>query len=266
MKLGIVGAGKMGTAIARGLVDNGVLPAEAVAAADVVAAARESFRHATGVQCAESAGEIVGGADVVLLAVKPQIAAEAVAPIAGQCRGKLIVSIMAGIPLARLCGWFGSERVVRVMPNTPLTVGRGASVFACAADVSDADRAFVQRLFGAVGIVHEMAEERLDAVTALSGSGPAYVFEMIQALVAAAEAVGLPADAALELTVQTVAGAAEMLQRGLGTPDELRIAVTSPGGTTAAGLAVMAEANFRQLVKDVVAAATRRSVELGRGG
>jgi pyrroline-5-carboxylate reductase len=176
----------------------------------------------------------------------------------------LLVSIAAGLPLSRLCSWFGHSRVIRTMPNTPLLVGYGATVFTCAEAVSDADREFVRRIFGALGTVHEMPETAMDAVTALSGSGPAYMFEMVQALVDAGAAVGLEAEAAFELVTQTMAGAAAMLKRGMGTPEELRIAVTSPGGTTAAGLGVLQAAGFRELLQQTVRAARDRSIELGR--
>jgi len=264
MKIAFIGAGKMATAIARGLVENGVLGIDAICAVDVSAEARGAFSDATDIVCSRDAEEAVRGRDVVVLAVKPQVAEEAVRPLVGFCSGKLVVSIAAGLPLVRLCEWFESTRVVRVMPNTPLMVGKGASVYACGADVTDLDREFLQKLFGAAGIVFELDEVKLDAVTALSGSGPAYIFEMIQALVDGAVGEGLPAEVALQLTAQTVAGAAAMVQAELGTPDELRVAVTSPGGTTAAGLAVMRDAGFRTLMADVVRAATERSVELGR--
>jgi len=265
MKLAFIGAGKMATAIASGLADGNVLPAAEMAAADLSAGAREAFTAVTGVCCADSAGSIVGDAETILVAVKPQYAEQAVTPVAAQCRGKLIISIAAGIPLANLCSWFDTTRVIRVMPNTPMVVGKGATVFTCADGVSEADRELARTIFGALGVVFEMSEDKLDAVTALSGSGPAYIFEMIQALVDAAVAVELPADVALQLTAQTVAGAAEMVQRELGTPEELRIAVTSRGGTTEAGLAVMSSAGFRDLIKDVLRAARDRSVDLGRG-
>ena len=264
MKLAFIGAGKMATAIAGGLAENEVLSRDEMIAADISLEARETFARLTGINCAASAAQVVGDADVVLLAVKPQVARDAVAPVVEICRGKLIVSIAAGLTIASLCEWFRTHRLVRVMPNTPLIIGRGASVFSCAPDVTDADRVFVRSVFGALGVVHEMAEDALDAVTALSGSGPAYVFEMIQGLVDAAVQAGLPPDIALELTAQTVAGAAGMVQQGIGTPDELRVAVTSPGGTTAAGLAVLAAADFRPLLKRVVCAARDRSIELGR--
>jgi pyrroline-5-carboxylate reductase len=266
VKLAFVGGGKMATAIARGLVQKQVWSAADIVAADVVSTARAAFTAATGVPCAESAIGLLSGADVVVLAVKPQVAAAAVKPLAAECAGKLVVSICAGLPLAKLGAWFGTDRVVRVMPNTPLMVGKGASVFACADGVKDVDRETVKRIFGTLGIVYELPESSMDAVTALSGSGPAYVFEMIQGLVDAAVGQGIPPDVALALTAQTVAGAAEMVQQRLGTPDELRTAVTSPGGTTAAGLAVFAKANYRGLLQDVLRAARDRSAELGKGG
>jgi len=264
-KLGFIGAGKMATAIAKGLADRQAWPRTAMLAADVAPAARAAFATATGgVACGESAVEVAQAADIVLLAVKPQKAPEVVPLIAPACRGKLVISIAAGLTLKRLAGWFGHDRIIRVMPNTPLMVGKGATVFTCGAGVTAADRATATSIFGALGIVFELDETHMDAVTALSGSGPAYVFEMVAALVEAGVEIGLPRDVAHALTVQTVAGAAAMLEQGLGTPDELRNAVTSPGGTTAAGLAVMAKAEFRTLKRDVVRAAHARSIELGR--
>ncbi len=263
MKLTLIGAGKMGSAIAGGLVRNSVFRADELMAVDPVEAARVSFEATTGVRCLPSAGTALSGADAVLLAVKPQSAAAVSTRIAPLCRAKLIISIMAGVPIRRLGEWFGTARVIRVMPNTPLLVGEGASVFACGSGVNAADRKLAKCVFGALGIVFEMKEDLLDAVTALSGSGPAYVFEFVQALVDAAVAAGLSPEPALALTVQTVAGAAEMLRRGIGSPEELRNAVTSPGGTTAAGLAVLSAADFRGLVRRMVLAARDRSIELG---
>lgn len=265
MKLLLVGAGKMATAIGRGLVEKRVLSATDLLAADVSPAARQAFAAATGAVCAESALPLAPSADVLVLAVKPQVARDAALSLAAAGGGKLVISICAGLTVATLGSWFGHNRIIRVMPNTPLMVGKGASVFACGAGVNDADRKIAENIFGTLGVVCELPEEKIDAVTALSGSGPAYVFEMIQGLVEAGVAAGLPAGVALDLTAQTVAGAAEMVQRKLGTPDELRVAVTSPGGTTAAGLAEFAKADFRGLLKKVVLAARDRSLELGRG-
>jgi pyrroline-5-carboxylate reductase len=264
MKLAFLGAGKMATAIAKGLLEKNVWPAEQMQAADISAAALAAFGAATGVRGMPPSATFAEAADVLLLAVKPQSAREAVTSVLPGCRNKLIISIAAGLPLQSLCHWFEHDRVVRVMPNTPAMVGCGAAVYCCAAGVTPQDRATVQRIFGAVGLVSELPEDQMDAVTALSGSGPAYIFEMIQALVDAAAAVGLPRETALQLTTQTVKGAAVMVEAGLGTPDELRDAVTSPGGTTAAGLAVMNKAGFRQIMANTVQAAKDRSVELGR--
>ena len=264
MRLAFLGAGKMATAIAAGVVRQGVLAREEMVACDVYPAAREHFAEATGVDCVDFDPAVFADADAILLAVKPQKAEEAIGGLPRRGGDCLVVSIMAGVRLSRLAGWLGTERLVRTMPNTPLMVGAGATGFARGREATDGDVEFVRRVFGALGYVGEVPEESLDAVTALSGSGPAYVFEMIQALVEAGVSVGLPADLALGLTVQTVAGAAEMLRQGLGTPEELRVAVTSPGGTTAAGLAVLAEGGFRDLLRRVVVAARDRSIELGR--
>ncbi len=264
MKLAFLGAGKMATAIAAGIVRKGILPAGDLCACDVSPEARAQFTARTGVACTDLDPAIYADADAILLAVKPQKAAEALAMLPKLKPDCLVVSIMAGVTLTRLAGWLGTEKLIRTMPNTPLMVGSGATGFACGAAATAEDAAFVRQVFGALGFVGEVPEESLNAVTALSGSGPAYVFEMIQALADAGVAVGLPADLALGLTVQTVAGAAEMLRQGLGTPDELRIAVTSPGGTTAAGLAVMADGEFRELMRRVVLAARDRGIELGK--
>lgn len=254
----------MATAIAGGLVQRRVLAAGDLAACDISAEARAAFTAATGVSCEASPGAAFGEADAVLLAVKPQTAEAAVRSLPGLRGDVLVLSIAAGIPLARLEGWFRTGRVIRVMPNTPLLVGQGASVFARGSEASDADAEVCRLIFGSLGLVREVPEGWIDAVTAVSGSGPAYVFEMVEAMAQAGVAAGLPRELALELTVQTVAGAAEMLRQGMGTPEELRRAVTSPGGTTAAGLAVLEQGGFRGLVARTVRAARDRAQELGR--
>ena len=263
MKLGFLGTGKMATAIAKGVVDNGLWAARDIYGFDICEQSLESFCSETGAGQVGNLSQLVDAVDVLILAVKPQNMPDAIQCSHVDFKDTLIISIAAGLKLKKLCGWFGHDRVVRVMPNTPAMVGRGAAVFACADAVTDADREVARSIFDAVGMVHVMEEEKLDAVTALSGSGPAYVFEMIQALVEAAVEVGLDREAALDLTVQTLSGAADMVARRMGTPDELRDAVTSKGGTTAAGLQVLKDAGFRKIIADVVRAARDRSVELG---
>lgn len=264
MKLGFLGAGKMATALARGLVQSGVCAAEDMVAADISEAARATFSETVGVAVTESAEDMVRRSEVVVLAVKPQHAAEAVTPIRDRCAAQLIVSIMAGVTLDTLHRWFDSQRVVRTMPNTPAMVGVGAAAFCCGSAVTDADRDTVRAVLEAVGLCVEVAESDMDAVTAVSGTGPAYVFELIQAMVDGAVEIGLGPDVALELVGQTVVGAAEMVRRKLGSPDQLRVAVTSPGGTTAAGLKVMRARDFRQVIAQTIRAARDRSVELGK--
>lgn len=266
MKLAFLGAGKMATAIARGLAQGGIVAPADMCACDLSAAARAAFTGATAVPCTECPGEAFAQADCVLLAVKPQHAEAAARALPALGREALIISIAAGVPLARLQHCFGTGRVIRVMPNTPLLVGQGATVYARGSTVRDVDAAVCERIFGGLGSAQEVPEAWINAVTALSGSGPAYVFEMVQALTDAGVAVGLPAELALGLTVQTVAGAAEMLRQKHGSPDELRRAVTSPGGTTAAGLAVLEAGGFRPLIRRTVQAACDRAAELGRPG
>ena len=264
MKILFIGAGKMATALAAGIVKHNIHPASELLAVDVYAPAREAFTKTTGIQCVENAADHVKEAETILLAVKPQVAPEAVAALPPLREGTLVISICAGIPLAKLSSWFHTEKIIRVMPNTPLMVGKGASCFAAGPQATAEDAAFAKRLLGTAGIAFQVAEGQLDAVTGLSGSGPAYVFELAKAMALAGENVGLAPEMSLELTIQTIAGAAEMLARKLGTPDSLRDAVTSPNGTTAAGLAVMKEADFRKIISDTVLAATRRSTELGK--
>jgi len=264
-QLVFLGAGKMATAIAAGLIEQRIFAATELLAADRIDTARAAFTAATGVRCLADNADAVQGAEAVMLAIKPQDAPAALPPLAAPLAGKLLISIAAGLSLARLSAWVRTDRIIRVMPNTPAMVRQGAAVYACAPGATAADRALAQRIFSAVGIACEMPEAQLDAVTGVSGSGPAYVFEFVQAMVDGAVKAGLPADAALALVVQTVAGAAEMLRQQRGTPDELRQAVTSKGGTTAAGLQVLTDAHFRDLIANVIQRATERSRELGRG-
>ncbi|HAR65536.1 MAG TPA: pyrroline-5-carboxylate reductase [Lentisphaeria bacterium] len=263
MKITFIGAGKMATAMAGGIVERGVCAPADIIGTDVLPRARQAFSDATGCQTMEENHAAIAEADVIILAVKPQVAQMVLAPLNGHFHHALVVSIAAGLTLRSLIEWCQTNRVVRVMPNTPALVGLGASAYACADGVKQADREAVEQILGAIGVVACMDEVHLDAVTGLSGSGPAYVFEFIQAMIDGGVAMGLDAESAKTLTVQTLAGAAEMVSRGLGTPDELRKAVTSPNGTTAAGLEVLAEGDLRGLMAHVIKRATERSLELG---
>ncbi len=256
----------MATAIVAGMLERGGFAKCDILAADISEKARDSFGKSVGIPCSDNPAAIAAESDVVFLAVKPQVGEVVAAEIADALRGKLVVSILAGIPIQTLSRWTGHGRVARIMPNTPLMVGLGASAVAFGPDTTEQDKDFVKSIFAANGIVRELPENLMDAVTALSGSGPAYFFEMIDALAEAGTAAGIPADTALELAAKTAAGAAAMVEaKRFGSPSELRDAVTSPGGTTAAGLAVMKERGFRDMVSKVFEAAERRSKELGAG-
>ena len=263
-KLSFIGAGKMTTAICHGLLSKHVYKPDEIVASDISDAARKNLTQITGIACTNDNNEVIRFSNTVVLAVKPQIAGEVLTPLKNLFQDRLLISIAAGLSLARLSAWTGSERIIRVMPNTPVRVCQGASVYACSPVVTAADKHLVRTIFESVGIAMEMAEDKLDAVTALSGSGPAYVFEFIQALLDGADKVGLDARASLDLILQTISGATAMVRENLGSPEELRDAVTSPGGTTQAGLNVLKIDNFRALIANAVGAATQRSIELGR--
>ncbi|MCA9267308.1 MAG: pyrroline-5-carboxylate reductase, partial [Planctomycetales bacterium] len=204
-------------------------------------------------------------ADVVFLAVKPQNAAAVAAELHDGLGDALLVSIVAGVTLAQLQEWFGADRVVRVMPNTPCLVGQCAAAFSAAAGARPEDRACVEQLLKSVGLAFELPERLLDAVTGLSGSGPAFVYLFIEALSDGGVQMGLPRHVATALAAQTVKGAAELVLQTGEHPAALKDKVASPGGTTIAGLATLEAAAVRGGVIAAVAAATRRSQELGAG-
>lgn len=209
---------------------------------------------------------VVRGSDTVVLAVKPQVMSQVCEQIATevQISQPLIISIAAGIRLEQLCRWLGTDRVVRVMPNTPCLVGVGASAFASAGTASVQDRQQVEQLFQAIGVCHELEEGLLDAVTGLSGSGPAFVFVVLEALIEGGMQMGLPQAVAQSLAAQTVLGAASLLQHEQVDPLVLKNRVASPGGTTVAGLTELENGEVRAAMIAAVSAATNRSVELGQ--
>lgn len=264
MKLSCLGTGKMGTALLKGIVSGGVCKASDIVISDTVAAALTAALAALpGVRGMESNPDAASGADVVLLCVKPV----GIVPLIESLRElppTLLISIAAGVTLSSMEAAAGHHRVVRVMPNTPALIGQGAAAYAPGTRATDADCAVTEQLLGAVGTVTRVAEKLLDAVTGLSGSGPAYIYTVIEALADGGVAEGLTKEQALQLAAQTVAGAAGMvLQTGL-HPAVLRDQVTSPGGTTIAGLATLEEKGLRSALIEAVRTATRRARELGR--
>lgn len=263
-KLLFIGAGQMATAIAGGIVRDGLFTTGDLSAFDVSPQASAAFTKLTGVDCVSDIFTALEDAENVLIAVKPQYLAQALAPLRGKFSGKLIISIAAGVTIETLAELTESKRIIRVMPNTPALVGKGAAAYAGAKDISDQDLEFTCRIFNAVGCGVQVPEKLLDAVTGLSGSGPAYVFEFIQALADGGVAEGLPRDTALKLAAQTVLGSAAMVLESGTHPAVLKDQVTSPGGTTARGLEKLAERGFSGTVIQAVRAAAARSSELGK--
>jgi pyrroline-5-carboxylate reductase len=262
-RIGFLGAGKMATALARGWLAAGL--ADRILASDPLPSAREAFAADVGFHTTASNREVVEASDLLVVAVKPQTVSGLLAEIRPAIGGRhLVMSIAAGVPLARLRQGLGSEcRLVRVMPNTPCLIGASASAWSPAENATPADLELVERLLKAVGLAYRLPEHLLDAVTGLSGSGPAFVYLMIEALSDGGVRVGLPRDVATALAAQTVLGAARMVLETGVHPGSLKDAVTSPGGTTIAGLHALERGGVRGAFMDAVEVATERSRELG---
>jgi pyrroline-5-carboxylate reductase len=264
MQLGFIGCGKMATALIEGVVGSGVFAKSEIVVSDRYPAAVEAVVAKCGVRQARDNAEVAGDSDVIVSCVKPADAAEALAAVKNAGVSKLVISIMAGVPISKLQELSGPKaRIIRVMPNTPALVHKGAAAYALGEGTTDADAGIVEKIFSAVGTVARVKESLLDAVTGLSGSGPAYIYLIIEALSDSGVLMGLPRDLSLQLAAQTVAGAAEMvLKTGL-HPAVLKEQVTSPGGTTIAGIAALEEAGVRAAFLSAVRVATERSLELG---
>ncbi|MGE5194083.1 MAG: pyrroline-5-carboxylate reductase [Deltaproteobacteria bacterium] len=264
-RVGFIGAGKMATALAHGLCQTGFTTPDRIVASDVSAAAREAFAASTRARTVESNADVLAHGEIVVLAVKPQH----FRPVLGELKSHvglqhLIVSIAAGIALETMAAVLGRDRrLVRVMPNTPCLVGTSASAYCLGGAASVEDGRLVARLLDAVGISFELPEQLLDSVTGLSGSGPAFVCLVIEALADGGVKMGLPRDVSLKLAAQTVLGTARMVLETGQHPAALKDAVASPGGTTIAGLHELERGALRGCLMSAVEAATLRSRELG---
>ncbi|MCA9151490.1 MAG: pyrroline-5-carboxylate reductase [Planctomycetales bacterium] len=265
MRIGFIGAGQMAQALAQGFVRQGRVAAQDLSAADCFAGAREAFAQVLPeAQVVTDNRQVVEASDLIVLAVKPQHIAAVAGELSPLDASKLAVSIAAGVSLTRLAGLLGSNRIIRVMPNTPCLVGHGAAGFCRGTAATAEDAELVAHLLSAVGNSFELPESLLDAVTGLSGSGPAFVYTFIEALSDGGVRMGLPRNVALQLAAQTVLGAAAMVLQTGDHPGVLRDRVTSPGGTTIAGLEALEDRAFRAAAIAAVRAATARSTELGR--
>jgi pyrroline-5-carboxylate reductase len=264
--IGFLGAGQMARALAGGLVRAGLVPSERIVASDVSDDALAALiAEVPGAKAATDNAQLARSADILVLAVKPQQVKQVLSDIkAAVSANKLLVSIAAGVRLATLAAELpDGVRLVRVMPNTPCLVGQSASGYCLGPYATSADGESVRQMLAAVGRAFEVDEKLLDAVTGLSGSGPAFVYVFIEALADGGVRMGLTREVALALAAQTVRGAAEMVLSTCEHPAVLKDKVTSPGGTTIAGLQALEAGKLRAAVMAAVEAATRRSVELG---
>ncbi len=263
--VGFVGGGNMAEAILKGVLKNGCAP-EQVALYEPASARAEYLAEKYQIRIAESNCQVVEKSELVVLAVKPQLL-QLVLPEISQSwvAGKILVSILAGVTTTVLEQGFSVEAaVVRAMPNTPAMIGEAATAICPGKFTGVTELEIARQLFVAIGDVVEVNEQQMDAVTGLSGSGPAYIYSVIEALTAGGVANGLPEAVALKLATQTVVGAAKMVQTTAETPAVLRDRVCSPGGTTVAAVQVLEERGLSAILQAAVAAATRRSKELGK--
>jgi pyrroline-5-carboxylate reductase len=265
--IGFVGAGKMATALARGFIRANLTTADQIIASDPVEGARSSFARDTGAKITVSNLEVLKFADVLLLAVKPGQVADVLEEIRGRFSANhLLLSIAAGVTLAKLETGLGhGARVIRVMPNTPALVGASATAYALGRNATAADGRLAQTLFTSVGVAFQLQESLLDAVTGLSGSGPAYIYVIIEALSDGGVAAGLPREVATRLAAQTVFGGAKMVLETGQHPGALKDMVTSPGGTTIEGIHELEKVGVRGALISAVRAATEKSRKLGQG-
>jgi pyrroline-5-carboxylate reductase len=270
MKIGFIGAGKMARALASGLVRGGIASSEGITCSSRTVESGRAFLDLFGEKKPRWTGdnlELVRVSDLIVLAIKPQQFAEALPPLREASAGKLFLSLAAGITLSQMGGWLHpAARLVRAMPNTPLQIGLGASAYALGPNAGEDDAALIQRILGAVGQAWRVEENQIDAVTALSGSGPAYVFHFIDALIRAALPLGLDEELARSLALQTVLGSAQLAAQSKLAPLDLAEQVKSPGGTTLAGCAVLEENGaLNNLMARCLAAAKARAESLSRG-
>lgn len=262
-QVGFIGTGQMARALARGFVASQCLPADAIWGADCLESSRAAFaREIPGSHVGPANREVIRACSCVFLAVKPQSMSEVLAELRGECNQILLVSIAAGVSTRQIVDASGSSRVIRVMPNMACLVGQGASGFCRGPGATDDDSILVARLLQTVGKCWELPESQLHAVTGLSGSGPAFVFQFIEALSDGGVLAGLPRSVATALAAQTVYGAAQSVLQTGEHPAELKDRVASPAGTTIAGLRELEQGALRGTVINAVQAATTRSRQL----
>lgn len=266
-KVAIIGGGKMGSIIAQGIITQKMVPAKDIVVTDIDAARLKALRASLKLKVSQNNNKAVDDADIIIIAVKPQNMAVTLQEISSAVnKSKVVISIAAGITTGFIeKSLMKGIRVVRVMPNTPALIGEGAAAVAAGRYAKANDVKLTRAIFNAVGISVEVKEKLMDAITGLSGSGPAYFFLIIEAMIEAGLKTGLPHNLAKKLAVQTMLGAACLCLQSDKEPDQLREMVTSPNGTTFAGLKVMEEKKLRATIIAAIEAATKRSEELAGG-
>jgi pyrroline-5-carboxylate reductase len=262
-RLGFIGGGKLAGSVIRGLVRAKYCPPAAIMVSEPNEAARRTLQDELGISGTAENAEVAERASIILIGVKPSVVAPVLHDIASLVEGKLVISLAAGVRIGSL-EKTGKARFMRAMTNTPAAVCRAATALAKGERTTDEDIAIAKEIFAAIGVAVEAEEEQIDAVTGLSGSGPAFVYTVIEALAQGGEKMGLAADVALILATQTVLGAAQLAAESKLSPEQLRDMVVSPGGTTAAGLAAMDELKTPEGLIAAVEAATKRGQEMAK--
>ncbi len=263
MKLGFIGAGRMAEAILRGLISSKAFLKKNMIISDKDAARSKQISRKYNIKAAESNAEAAGASDVVILAVKPQSMHTALSEIAGKVGpGRLVISIAAGITLKSLEKYLPKVPIVRVMPNNPCLIGEGISALCGGRFAQEKDMKTAEKIFSSVGDTIRVEEKYMNAVTALSGSGPAFVYEAIDALADGGMEAGLPKDLSVRLALKTALGSIKTVIKTKRSPEELKNMVASPGGTTVAGLRALDEGNFKGALKKAVVKASARAREI----
>ena len=265
MRLAFIGGGAMAEAIIGGVLSNGLAGHSEIAVGEVVKERRQLLEQRHKVYVTADNQEASQKGEVVVLAIKPQQLAEAMSQLNGSIRGsQAVLSIVAGAKTATISQGLGTDSVIRVMPNTPAQIGAGMSIWTCSPKVDEEKRQITREILGSIGEEIYVSDEKyVDMATALSASGPAYVFVFIESLIEAGVYLGLPRDMARTLAVQTVLGSARLAKESGRDPADLRAMVTSPGGTTSEALLALEEGGFRASVINAVVAAYAKSIELG---
>lgn len=264
MRIAFIGGGNMGEAMIRCIVEKGVAKAAEITASDVSETRRSYLKKQHGVETTSSNRTAAKKAEVIILAVKPNVMPEALADLKGVLKPEqTVISIAAGITLNKLCQGLDRKSVVRAMPNTPAQIGEGMTVWTTAGEAGEEDKERARAILGAMGKQIFVADEKLiDMATAVSGSGPGYIFLIIESFVDAAVRIGLPRDMAQELVLETISGSTHLAQKSGKHPAELRNMVTSPGGTTAEGLHELEEGRLRALLAKAVVAGYEKAKAL----